>query len=83
MRSGRPRHRHPGLLRPLRSWSISLPDRYAVPLRLAATPVVGRVEKGRLLLDLRCVRPSDDQVLAAAVIAVGEGVNAPKSRRER
>jgi L-seryl-tRNA(Ser) seleniumtransferase len=56
----------------LPSWSISLPDRYAVPLRLAATPVVGRVERGRLLLDLRCVPPASDAALIEAVLSVAE-----------
>jgi L-seryl-tRNA(Ser) seleniumtransferase len=55
----------------LPSWAISLPDRYALPLRQAA--VLGRVEKGRLLLDLRCVPPSADEALTAAVIAAGKG----------
>jgi L-seryl-tRNA(Ser) seleniumtransferase len=31
--------------------------------------VVGRIEAGRLLLDLRAVPPADDEALAAAVIA--------------
>jgi L-seryl-tRNA(Ser) seleniumtransferase len=57
----------------LPSWSIALPGRYALPLRQAATPVVGRVEKGSLLLDLRCVPPPQDPALIAAVIAVAEG----------
>ena len=54
------------------SWSLSLPGRYAVPLRLGATPVVGRVEKGRLLLDLRCVPPAADPALIAAVVAASD-----------
>jgi len=32
--------------------------------------VVGRVEDGRLLLDLRAVSPADDELLGAAVAAV-------------
>jgi L-seryl-tRNA(Ser) seleniumtransferase len=56
----------------LPSWSVALPERYAVPLRMAA--ILGRVEKGRLLLDLRCVPPSADEALTAAVIAAaGKG----------
>jgi L-seryl-tRNA(Ser) seleniumtransferase len=31
--------------------------------------VVGRVEAGRLLLDLRAVAPGDDELLVAAVMA--------------
>jgi L-seryl-tRNA(Ser) seleniumtransferase len=31
--------------------------------------VVGRIEEGRLLLDLRAVPPADDDALCAAVLA--------------
>lgn len=54
----------------LPSWALSLPERYAEALRRAATPVVGRVERGRLLLDLRCVPENRDTDLIAAVRAV-------------
>ena len=54
----------------LPSWSLSLPEAYATKLRLATPPVVGRVEKGRLLLDLRCVPAAADPALLAAVLAV-------------
>ncbi|MEV7625148.1 L-seryl-tRNA(Sec) selenium transferase [Actinoplanes sp. NPDC089786] len=58
----------PGVSLP--SWAVSLPERYALPLRLGAQPVIGRVEDGRLLLDLRCIPPASDTVLAAAIRAV-------------
>jgi L-seryl-tRNA(Ser) seleniumtransferase len=35
--------------------------------------VVGRIEGGRLLLDLRAVAPADDERLAAAVLAAARG----------
>jgi L-seryl-tRNA(Ser) seleniumtransferase len=54
----------------LPSWALSLPESYAGPLRCGATPVVGRVERGRLLLDLRCVPPDEDATVVAAVLAV-------------
>ncbi|MGK5740538.1 L-seryl-tRNA(Sec) selenium transferase [Micromonospora sp. URMC 103] len=54
----------------LDSWALSLPERYAAALRTGATPVLGRVVRGRLLLDLRCVPPEADDVVRAAVLAV-------------
>jgi L-seryl-tRNA(Ser) seleniumtransferase len=57
----------PGLRLP--SWALSLPQRYQQPLRLGDPPVLGRVEKGRLLLDLRTVPPTQDPVLGKAILA--------------
>jgi L-seryl-tRNA(Ser) seleniumtransferase len=37
---------------------------------LGDRPVVGRVERGRCLLDLRCVPPDSDAVLTQAVLSV-------------
>jgi L-seryl-tRNA(Ser) seleniumtransferase len=54
----------------LPSWSLSLPEMYAVSLRTNATSVVGRLAGGRLLLDLRCVPEQSDADLIAAVLAV-------------
>ncbi|MEU4678672.1 L-seryl-tRNA(Sec) selenium transferase [Micromonospora sp. NPDC023737] len=54
----------------LESWALSLPERYAAPLRTGEPPVLGRVVRGRLLLDLRCVPPEADEALRAAVLAV-------------
>jgi L-seryl-tRNA(Ser) seleniumtransferase len=53
----------------LPSWSVSLPQRYAAPLRAGDPAVVGRVERGRLLLDLRCLPADRDDQLRAAVLA--------------
>ncbi|WP_433384329.1 L-seryl-tRNA(Sec) selenium transferase [Micromonospora sp. KLBMP9576] len=58
----------------LPSWSLSLPERYAGPLRVGDPPVLGRVERGRLLLDLRGVPAAADAALRDAVLrARGEG----------
>ncbi|ORB74651.1 L-seryl-tRNA(Sec) selenium transferase [Mycobacterium scrofulaceum] len=53
----------------LPSAAVSLPERYAAALRAARPPVLGRLEAGRCLLDLRTVAPEDDALLAAAVRA--------------
>jgi L-seryl-tRNA(Ser) seleniumtransferase len=59
--------------RELPSWALSLPEAYAEALRLGATPIAGRVERGRLLLDLRCVPAAADDTVVAAVLAVAGG----------
>jgi L-seryl-tRNA(Ser) seleniumtransferase len=51
----------------LPSAAVSLPESYAVALRRGDPAVVGRLEDGRCLLDLRTVAPDDDEALAAAV----------------
>jgi L-seryl-tRNA(Ser) seleniumtransferase len=51
----------------LPSWAVALPPSYAGALRLGDPPIVGRVENGRLLLDLRCVPAGADDAIAAAV----------------
>ncbi|MBO0678629.1 L-seryl-tRNA(Sec) selenium transferase [Mycolicibacterium sp. S2-37] len=53
----------------LPSAGLSLPEPYAVALRTGTPAVVGRVEDGRCLLDLRTVAPEEDEPLAAAVRA--------------
>jgi L-seryl-tRNA(Ser) seleniumtransferase len=53
----------------LPSAGVSLPESYAAALRAGNPPVVGRLESGRCLLDLRTVAPEDDELLAAAVRA--------------
>ena len=62
----------PGVTVP--SAAVGLPAELALPLRRgdavrrgAAPAVVGRVEKGTLLLDLRSVAPEDDERLIAAI----------------
>jgi L-seryl-tRNA(Ser) seleniumtransferase len=54
----------------LASWALSLPGAYAVPLRLADPSIVGRIEHGRLLLDLRCVPPGSDPAVLRAISAI-------------
>ncbi|HKV21462.1 MAG TPA: L-seryl-tRNA(Sec) selenium transferase, partial [Mycobacterium sp.] len=53
----------------LPSAAVSLPESCAAPLRVGTPAVVGRIENGRCLLDLRTVAPEDDEMLVAAVTA--------------
>ena len=64
----------PGVALP--SAAVSLPTALAAELRAGAAvrrgalpAVVGRIENGRLLLDLRAVAAADDELLVAAVVA--------------
>jgi L-seryl-tRNA(Ser) seleniumtransferase len=57
----------PGVALP--GWAVSLPEALADRLRAGEPCVVGRVVGGRLLLDLRCVDPADDDAVASAVLA--------------
>jgi L-seryl-tRNA(Ser) seleniumtransferase len=53
---------------PIESAAVALPAHLADALRLdQVQPVVGRVERGRLLLDLIAVAPEDDVLLVEAV----------------
>jgi L-seryl-tRNA(Ser) seleniumtransferase len=68
----------PGVTLP--SVAIALPEALAGPLRWServrrgeVPAVVGRVEKGRLLLDLRSVDPADDGPLLDALLAALSG----------
>jgi L-seryl-tRNA(Ser) seleniumtransferase len=58
---------------PIPSWAVALDARLAAPLRGHDPPVVGRVERGRLLLDLRCVPAELDDGVREAVVAVASG----------
>jgi len=58
----------PGLALP--GWAVALPPAYAEQLRLGTPCVVGRVERGRCLLDLRCVPATDDDRVRDAVLAL-------------
>ncbi|GAA0924351.1 L-seryl-tRNA(Sec) selenium transferase [Pseudonocardia zijingensis] len=57
----------------LDSVALSLPESYAAALRAGEPAVLGRLESGRCLLDLRALAPADDEVLAGCVRAVRSG----------
>jgi L-seryl-tRNA(Ser) seleniumtransferase len=59
----------PGVTLP--SAAVALPERYAAALRTGDPAVLGRIEHGRCLLDLRAVPPEADDALVAAVLAAG------------
>jgi L-seryl-tRNA(Ser) seleniumtransferase len=52
----------------LPSVAVAVDDRLAGPLRHGDQPVVGRLDQGRLLLDLRALPPEADPVLVTAVV---------------
>ena len=51
----------------LPGWAVSLPEACAARLRSGRPAVVSRIERGRCLIDLRCVPAADDGRLAAAI----------------
>ena len=57
----------------LPSAAISLPEELAVRLRRGEPAVVGRLEAGRLLLDLRSVPPEADEPLVRAILVGARG----------
>jgi L-seryl-tRNA(Ser) seleniumtransferase len=68
----------PGVTLP--SSAVALDESLALPLRHGsavrrgeATAVIGRMEKGRLLLDLRSIDPADDDALIAAILTAASG----------
>jgi L-seryl-tRNA(Ser) seleniumtransferase len=58
---------------PLPSAAVALPEPFAAALRAGDPAVLGRLEHGRCLLDLRALPPEADDTLATAVLAVGAG----------
>ncbi|MFF9314666.1 L-seryl-tRNA(Sec) selenium transferase [Streptomyces sp. NPDC014748] len=66
----------PGVTLP--SAALALPEPYAAALRTGPVPVVGRLEGGRCLLDLRAVPAEDDARLAEAVLAVRPAADGPR-----
>ena len=57
---GAPGHALPG-------WAIALPESYAAALRAQPRPVLARVERGRCLVDLRCIAEAADPLVAQAI----------------
>ncbi|GAA1846522.1 L-seryl-tRNA(Sec) selenium transferase [Pseudonocardia ailaonensis] len=57
----------PGVTLP--SAALALPESYGAALRAGDPAVLGRLEGGRCLLDLRAIDPSDDELLARCVRA--------------
>lgn len=53
------------------SWGVAITagsaDRLAAALRVGEPAVIGRIEDGRVILDLRTVEPADDAALAEAI----------------
>lgn len=67
----------PGVRLP--SVALALDDRWARPLRTGADPVLGRVERDRLLLDLFTVPPDQDGAVADAVRAAAKQTEPPQA----
>ena len=57
----------PGVTLP--SAAVALPEAFAAALRAGEPAVLGRLDQGRCLLDLRALPPDADDTLAAAVLA--------------
>jgi L-seryl-tRNA(Ser) seleniumtransferase len=66
---------------PLPGWAVALPERYAALLRQLPHPVLARVERGRCLVDLRCIPPNDDAFVATAIIQTSEQQGPPPARQ--
>jgi L-seryl-tRNA(Ser) seleniumtransferase len=58
----------PGLELP--GWAVTLPSAFAAALRRGDPSVVARVERGRTLVDLRCIPESEDETVLEAIRAV-------------
>lgn len=57
----------PGVTLP--STAVGLPAQYGPLLRTGVVPVVGRLERGRCLLDLRTIRAEEEQSVLESVLA--------------
>ena len=56
----------PGVTLP--SAAVALPESFAAALRAGEPAVLGRLDRGRCLLDLRALPPNADEVLLAAAV---------------
>lgn len=56
---------------PLPGWALSMPSEAAERLRIGRPAVLARTERGRCLIDLRCVAPADDDLVATAIAGLG------------
>ena len=65
----------PGQVLPSRAVCLATPepDRLLGRLRAGSPAVVGRIEQGSVVLDIRSVEPGDDAALAAAVRTALDG----------
>ena len=61
----------PGLRLP--GWAVSLPESYAERLRTGVPAVLARIERGRCLVDLRCVPAASDPLVVKAIRDAGRG----------
>jgi L-seryl-tRNA(Ser) seleniumtransferase len=67
----------------LPSVALALDPDYATALRVGDPPVVGRVEHGALLLDLRCVPPGMDGTLRDAILRTADEMGRRTPRPDR
>ena len=65
----------PGLALP--GWAVALPETFAAALRAGRPAVIGRLEGGRCLLDLRCVEQAEEAALIDAVQQAARALGTP------
>jgi L-seryl-tRNA(Ser) seleniumtransferase len=53
---------------------VALPEAYAPALRAGHPAVLGRLERGRCLLDLHALPAAADEALQAAVLAAAQAI---------
>ena len=61
----------PVVLKPTETWALDAPaDRMDAACRAAGTPLIGRIERDRFLVDFRTLAPGDEEETAAAVVSL-------------